>query len=128
MIGRETIVSTMYEATCLAATNLPPDVEAALMTALEEETDPLARRHLQVSLQNARETGEGALLVCADTGFPLFFVTAGSRTQIEGGFGVLWEAAREATARATAESFLRPTMVNPLTRDNPGNNLGTGMP
>ncbi len=128
MIRRETIVSTMYEAMCLAATNLPPDVEAALMTALEEETDPLARRHLQVSLQNARETGEGAVLVCADTGFPLFFVTAGSRTQIAGGFGVLWEAAREATARATAESFLRPTMVNPLTRDNPGNNLGPGMP
>ncbi len=128
MIRRETIVSTMYQATCLAATKLPPDVEAALVAALEEETEPLARRHLQVSLQNARENGDAAALVCADTGFPLFFVTAGSRTQLEGGFGVLWEAAGEATARATADSFLRPTMVNPLTRDNPGDNVGPGMP
>jgi L(+)-tartrate dehydratase alpha subunit len=128
MISRGTIVSAMYEATRLAATNLPPDVEAALVAALEEETDPLARAHLQVSLENAREASDGAGLVCADTGFPLFFVTAGSRTEIAGGFGALRDAAREATARATADSFLRPTMVDPLTRDNPGNNLGPGMP
>lgn len=128
MISRETIVSGMYEATRLAATNLPPDVEAALVAALEEETDPRARAHLQVSLKNAREAAEGAGLVCADTGFPLFFVTAGSRTQIAGGFGALQDAAGEATARATADSFLRPTMVDPLTRANPGNNLGPGMP
>lgn len=128
MISRETIVSGMYEATRLAATNLPPDVEAALVAALEEETDPRARAHLQVSLKNAREAAEGAGLVCADTGFPLFFVTAGSRTQIAGGFGALQDAAGEATARATADRFLRPTMVDPLTRANPGNNLGPGMP
>ena len=128
MISRGTIVSAMYEATRLAATNLPPDVEAALVAALAEETDPLARAHLQVSLENAREAAQGAGLVCADTGFPLLFVTAGSRTEIAGGFGALRDAAGEATARATHDNFLRPTMVDPLTRDNPGNNVGPGMP
>lgn len=128
MIARETIADAMYQATRLAATNLPPDVEAALEAALAEETDSLARRHLADSLENARAATQGEGLVCADTGFPLFFVTAGSRTQVEGGFGALWEAAREATARATAESYLRPTMVDPLTRANPGDNIGPGMP
>ena len=128
MITRETIATAMYEATRLAATNLPPDVEAALVAALAEETEPLARAHLQESLENARRAAEGDGLVCADTGFPLFFVTAGSRTRVEGGFGALQGAAREATARATADSFLRPTMVDPLTRANPGDNLGPGMP
>jgi len=128
MIARETIADAMYQATRLAATKLPPDVEAALEAALAEETEPLARRHLADSLANARAAMQGEGLVCADTGFPLFFVTAGARTQIEGGFGALQQAAREATSRATAESYLRPTMVDPLTRANPGDNVGPGMP
>ena len=118
----------MYESMRLAATRIPPDVEAALRRALAEETDPLAREHLEVSLENARLAAEGKGLVCADTGFPLYFVTAGSGTAIEGGFASLRTAAEAATARCTAESFLRPTMVDPLTRDNPGDNVGPGMP
>ncbi|MGM0493464.1 MAG: fumarate hydratase [Armatimonadota bacterium] len=128
MIDRETVATAMYEAMRMAATRLPPDVEAALEAAIDEESDPLARQHLQVSLENARSAGDGEGLVCADTGFPLFFITAGSRTEVEGGFGALHEAAAEATARATAESYLRPTMVDPLTRENPGDNVGPGMP
>ena len=125
MIQRDTIASAICRP-CLAATKLPPDVEAALEAAVEAEADPLARRHLLVSLENARAAEGGEGLVCADTGFPLFFITAGSRTQIEGGFGALHQAAAEATARATADSFLRPTMVDPLTRRNPGDNVGPG--
>jgi len=128
MIEEQTIACAMYSAMRMAATRLPPDVETALVEALEEETEPLAKRHLEVSLDNARRARGGEGLVCADTGFPLFFVTAGSRTRIEGGLGSLWSAAEKATARATADCFLRPTMVDPLTRDNPGGNVGPGMP
>lgn len=118
----------MYQAMCCATTHLPPDVEAALYRALGEETNPLAVKHLEVSLKNARLATEGCGLVCGDTGFPLFFVRAGNCTQIEGGFGRLWDAARIATARVTGDNLLRPTMVDPLTRANPGNNVGPGMP
>jgi tartrate/fumarate subfamily iron-sulfur-dependent hydro-lyase alpha chain len=128
MIDRETVVTAMYEATRIAATRLPPDVEAALVAAIDEETDPLARQHLQVSLDNARSATDGEGLVCADTGFPLFFITAGDHTEVEGGFGMLNAAAEEATSRATGDAFLRPTMVDPLTRQNPGDNVGPGMP
>jgi len=128
MIPYATVTSAMYEALRRAATMIPPDVEAALQRALSEEADPLAQKHMEVSLENVRLAAEGQGLVCGDTGFPLFFVTAGSRTQIEGGFGALWEAAHKATARATHDNFLRPTMVDPLTRANPGNNVGPGMP
>jgi len=128
MICKNTIAETMYQAMKLAATKMPPDVRAALDRALAEETSEMARQHLAVSLQNADSAERGHGLVCADTGFPLFFVQAGSRTQIEGGFETLWQAAAEATARATADCFLRPTMVNPIKRSNPGNNLGPGMP
>ena len=128
MIEYAVIESAMYEAMRRAATMIPPDVEAALKKALAEETEPLAQEHLRVSLENARLAAAGKGLVCADTGFPLFFVAAGSRTQVEGGFGALWKAAQVATARATRENFLRPTMVDPLSRSNPGDNVGPGMP
>lgn len=128
MIALQTIQSAMYQAMREAAVRIPPDVEDALHRALAEEQDPLARRHLEVSLENARLAAEGKGLVCGDTGFPLYFVTAGSGTCIEGGFGSLWAAARSATARCTGENFLRPTMVDPLSRANPGDNLGPGMP
>ena len=71
---------------------------------------------------------EGKGLVCGDTGYPLFYVKAGNKTQIAGGFGQLWEAARQATVQATTDSFLRPTMVDPISRDNPGNNIGNEIP
>lgn len=122
------IETAMYEALRRAVIHLPPDVEAALRRALQEETDALARKHLEVSLENARAASEGRGLVCADTGYPLFFVTAGDRTQVVGGFSGLWTCARSATARATRDSLLRPTMVDPLTRANPGDNVGGGMP
>lgn len=128
MINKSTIEEAMYRAMKQGATVMPPDVEAKLREALSEETDLLARRHLELSLENARLASVGHGLVCADTGFPLFFIKAGAQTQIEGGFGYLWEAAREATARCTKEAFLRPTMVDPLSRKNPGNNVGSGMP
>lgn len=128
VISYSMLESTMYEAMRRASVTLPPDVDEALRKAMAEETHWLAKEHLRVSLENTRLAAQGKGLVCGDTGFPLYFVTAGSRTQIEGGFGTLWEAARSATARVTEDSFLRPTMVDPLSRANPGNNVGPGMP
>ena len=128
MLTRDTITTAMYEAMRLAATRLPPDVKGALEQALREETEPVARAQLESSLRNAQSAEEGHGLVCADTGFPLFFVKAGALTQVEGGFGALQHAAETAVARATAENFLRPTMVDPLDRSNPGANVGPGMP
>lgn len=118
----------MAEAMRLAATRLPPDIEQALHAAKDDETEPIAVEQLRVSLKNAQLAQEAGGLVCGDTGFPLFFVTAGSRTAVEGGFGTLWEAARTATKTVTDECYLRPTMVDPLSRDNPGDNCGPGMP
>lgn len=128
MIRRSAIEQAMYRAMRAAATRIPPDVQAALDRALAEETDPLAREHLRVSLENFRLAAERDGLVCGDTGFPMYFITAGADTSIEGGFGSLQACAESATRRLTAEGFLRPTMVDPLSRNNPGDNIGSGMP
>jgi tartrate/fumarate subfamily iron-sulfur-dependent hydro-lyase alpha chain len=128
MIKINTVQRAMYEAMKKATTILPPDIEEKLHIAYNEETNHLAKQHLQVSFENARLAGEGKGLVCGDTGFPLFFIKAGKNSDLEGGYSALWKAAEAATAQCTAEAFLRPTMVDPLTRVNPGDNVGPGMP
>lgn len=128
MITRTILADAMYEAMRRAAVEMPPDVRTALEKALAEETDPMARRHLEISLKNADLALKGEGLVCADTGFPLFFINAGPEVELDGGFAMIQQAAEDAVARATAECYLRPTMVDPLRRSNPGNNIGPGMP
>ena len=118
----------MFEILKLAATQMPPDIHKALEEVLNCEKDSLSRKHIEVTLENARLAAAGKGLVCGDTGFPLFFISAGADVQIEGGYKTLWEAARTATERATKEGYLRPTMVDPLTRKNPGTNIGMEMP
>jgi tartrate/fumarate subfamily iron-sulfur-dependent hydro-lyase alpha chain len=128
LISLAQLEEAMFESLKLAATRMPPDIESALGAVLEREKEPLSRQHLEVTLENARLAAAGKGLVCADTGYPLFFISVGPRVQIEGGFGALWIAAGRAVKRATDRSYLRPTMVDPLTRNNPGANVGPGMP
>ncbi len=128
MITEKNIESAMYGAMQLAATRMPQDVRAALEKAISEESEPLAVAHLKSCLKNAELAESGNGLVCGDTGFPLFFVKIGPDAKLDGGIPSVFKAAQLATAKATADSFLRPTMVDPLTRINPGNNIGPGMP
>jgi len=128
VIDIQQLEQAMFECLKLAATKIPPDIQKALEQVLERESDPLSRRHVEVTLENARLAAAGRGLVCGDTGFPLFFITAGKEVRVRGGFEQLWRAARTATAKATERSYLRPTMVDPLDRSNPGTNVGAGMP
>ena len=59
MITKHHLEEAMYRAMALAATRMPPDVRAALEHVLGEETEPLARQHLQVSLDNADRAAKG---------------------------------------------------------------------
>lgn len=128
MITKKMMEDVMYESMRLAATQMPPDVTAALKRALDEETEEIAKAHLHSCLKNAELAARGCGLVCGDTGFPLFYVKVGTGIQIEDGIPAIFTAAQAATRRVTAEAYLRPTMVDPLTRANPGDNIGPGMP
>ncbi len=128
MIPVSLLEEVMYESMRRAAVYMPSDVTLFLQKALEKEHEPLAHEHLAATLRNADMAGKGKGLICADTGFPLYFITADQHTEIEGGFSSLWKAARSAVIRATEENFLRPTMVDPISRKNPGNNLGKAIP
>jgi fumarate hydratase subunit alpha len=128
MIPQELLENALFEVMKKAALLMPGDVRQALEQAAEDEDNPLAREHLRVTLENADLASRGRGLVCGDTGFPLYFIRIIGNPELEGGYGGIQNTARNAVVRATEESFLRPTMVDPVTRDNPGNNLGTYIP
>lgn len=104
-----------------AVTTIPEDVESALRAAERAETSEIARTQLGTILLNVREAKERGVPLCQDTGVPVFFLTGHM-------FPGLEECVRRGLARATGEIPLRPNAVHPLTRRNPGNNLGEGSP
>jgi fumarate hydratase subunit alpha len=105
-----------------AVTTLPGDVLAALEASLLIERDPAAKRELSRIIENVREAGACTLPMCQDTGLPVFFAKMGFTVP---GFE---EAVARGVRRATDEIPLRKNVVNPLTRQNTGDNTGKGMP
>ena len=105
----------------LAATDLPPDVEAALRRSFEREAPgSAARGALETILKNVALARQDSTPICQDTGTPIFYVyyPVGWRTR------QLKEYIRAAVAEATARAYLRPNAVDALSGLNSGNNLG----
>ncbi|HEX5474558.1 MAG TPA: FumA C-terminus/TtdB family hydratase beta subunit [Vicinamibacterales bacterium] len=107
------------------STDLPPDVRAAMATALATE-EPATRggQALTIIAQNIDEAASCEGPICQDTGMPTFEV------RVPVGANQIWmrQEIREAIAEATRRGKLRPNSVDPITGENSGNNLGPGTP
>lgn len=90
---------------------LPPDVKTALARAQARETHPRAREILGTMLKNIDVAEERGLLVCQDTGTPVFKVRVGRAFPFDalGGHRIA-EALAEGVRRATAEHPLRSSI------------------
>jgi fumarate hydratase class I len=107
------------------STELPPDVRAAMRTAMTAE--PVGTRSAQaltIIAQNIDQAASDEGAICQDTGMPTFEVKAPV------GANQIWmrEQIREAVAEATRRGFLRPNSVDSITGKNSGDNLGPGTP
>jgi fumarate hydratase subunit alpha len=106
----------------LAVTRLPADVEERLKQIFDGENEPAPKMQMQAILENLQLADRCTTPLCQDTGIAIFFVKLGPRCgDIEG-------IIRKGVERGTREIPLRPNAVHPLTRKNPGNNLGVHMP
>ncbi|MBM4249190.1 MAG: fumarate hydratase [Euryarchaeota archaeon] len=122
MIPDKVIEDTVVEILRLAVTKLPADVEAALRRIYEEEKEPASKMQMQAILENLKLAEETGTPLCQDTGIHVFFVRLGA------GCGDIEGLIRKGVERATKEVPLRPNAVHPVTRRNPGQNLGVHMP
>src|SRR3954464_5658290 len=107
------------------STDLPPDVRAAMKTALGSEPQGTrASQALTIIAQNIDLAVDHEGAICQDTGMPTFEVKAPV------GANQIWmrQQIREAVAEATRRGKLRPNSVDSITGTNSGNNLGPGTP
>jgi fumarate hydratase class I len=121
----EFLAGSLLELITQTSTNLPPDVRAAMGTALASET-PGTQSHQALSIMAANidmaHDDEGP--ICQDTGMPTFIVhTPVGVNQI-----VIRKAIRDAVAEATRRGKLRPNSVDSITGRNSGDNLGPETP
>ena len=127
-VSRDTVYDMMYNSMVMAATLMPSDVKNTLLEYLEKEEYEIAKLHLETIIKNCELAEKEGRLLCPDTGSPLYYVRAGDNVRIEGGFSTLYEVSKEAVRKATANARLRPNMVHPITRKNPGTNVGYYLP
>ena len=107
------------------STDLPPDVRAAMKTALgAEPAGTQSSQALTIIAQNIDLAVDSEGAICQDTGMPTFEV----HTPV--GANQIWmrQQIREAVAEATRRGKLRPNSVDSLTGRNSGDNLGPGTP
>ncbi len=105
------------------SSDLPPDVERALVAARDRE-EGRARATLELILRNVAEARARSMPICQDTGTLIFHVEHGPDVRP----ALLERAARAAAAEATRRSFLRPNAVDPVSGKNSGDNTGRGAP
>lgn len=109
-----------------ALTRLPDDVRTAIDAAASKETDHGARVRLRV-MQDAIDTSDRTgIIVCQDTGIPVFFLTIGTNFPVN--VVELKQALTQGIEQSTAEHHLRSSVVHPITRANPQTNTGRGVP
>jgi fumarate hydratase class I len=117
--------NSLVELITQTATNLPPDVRAAMAaTGIAEKPATQASQALNIIFSNIDMAADDSGPICQDTGMPTFFVhTPVGVNQI-----VIKKAIRAAVAEATKLGKLRSNSVDSLTGKNTGDNLGPGTP
>ena len=118
-------LESMVELITRTSTDLPPDVRAAMRTAVAgEQTTSRAGQALSIIAQNIDQAAACEGPICQDTGMPTFEVKVPvGINQIR-----MKQQIREAVAEATRRGKLRPNSVDSITGENSGNNLGPGTP
>ena len=122
----ELIRNTAQELYVRALKILPDDVKAALARAYQAETHAGARKILATMLENVDVAEARKLLVCQDTGIPVYKVRIGSQCQVDG--TMVERAIREGCRRATLEHPFRSSICDPLTRKTTPDSTGTRVP
>jgi fumarate hydratase class I len=117
--------NSLVELISQTATNLPPDVRAAMSAAGVNETpNTQASQALNIIFSNIDMAADDSGPICQDTGMPTFYVhTPVGVNQIQ-----IRKAIRAAVAEATKLGKLRPNSVDSIDGKNSGDNLGPGTP
>jgi fumarate hydratase subunit alpha len=123
MVTEVDIQNAIVELLRKTVVKLPADIERRIRQAYAEETDEVPRMQLKAIVDNIELAEKGNTPMCQDTGVTIFYVTLPRECKVNVEKGIV-----EGVRKATKEVPLRPNAVHPLTRKNPGDNVGERMP
>lgn len=123
MVSETDIQNAVVELLRKTVVKLPADVEQAIRKAYAAETDEVPRMQLKAIIDNIELAEKMNTPMCQDTGVTIFYVTLPRNCTVNVEKGIV-----EGVRKATKEVPLRPNAVHPLTRKNPGDNVGERMP
>ncbi len=122
----ETVKDVSCELYKRSLTDLPPDVRDALDRAIEEEDGRHASMMLKIMKRAVSTSDRTGLIVCQDTGIPVYFVGIGTEIPVNG--AKLLDALRDGIELATKKYSLRSSIVHPITRENRQTSTGREIP
>ena len=105
---------------------IPPDIVAAIRAAAARETREVAKRIFSHYLQSIELGRSQNMIVCQDTGIPIYWVDIGGDLRLDG--ARLTAAITRGTERATREHPLRSSIVSPIDRQNRQTSTGERIP
>lgn len=123
-MNEQLIKDEVYKTIMRAVTEISEDVKVLMQEALAKETNPTAQSMLTSMLENldiAKAADKG---VCQSPGYPNSWFSFGEGNLPKDLSATVLSAIGEATKRG----YLRPSMVDPLTRVSSGDNTGRGIP
>ncbi len=123
-MDNQIIRTAVHDAVIRAVTEISSDVKELVKAALDRETNEPAKSMLSSMLENLDIAKAQDKAVCQSPGYPTTWLSYG-----EDNFPpYVSEVVMDALGEATKKGYLRPSIVDPLTRHNPGNNTGKGVP
>jgi len=125
-IAPERIENAAKELYVRALKDLPPDIKRGFDALVARETGATAKAVLGTMIENIAVAERTGNLLCQDTGIPIYNVTIGRDTAVDG--VALKAAIRRGCERATRETPLRSSIVHPLTRTNEHTSCGIAVP
>lgn len=115
------ITRVVEEAVLEANIRLPADIIRALQNSLDKESSPLAKRFLQIILENAEMAGSQCLALCQDTGLVVVDLELGQDVLLVG--GDMEKAINQGVRNGYQRGYFRKSVVNdPFKRINTGDN------
>ncbi len=123
-MDNQIIRTAVHDAVIRAVTEISSDVKELVKAALDRETNETAKSMLSSMLENLDIAKAQDKAVCQSPGYPTTWLSYGEDNFLP----YVSEVVMDALGEATKKGYLRPSIVDPLTRHNPGNNTGKGVP
>jgi len=121
---REKLYEEIYNLVVDTCLNISPDAKDLLQQSLRKETNETAKSILQTILDDVEMAKKLKKPICQSPGFGTVYVSFSDVALLKD----IKEIYSQAIIEATKNGFLRPSMVHSLTRKNPGDNSGIGVP